>query len=206
MLVGSLDIGIKNIGFAVWDTNKKVISYLEVIDLLKIRGCKKRLPFGDQSVVFLVKRLIQDRADIFQSLDAIGIEKQMTRKMVLIQFAFECVLDDICVVLQISPRAVKTMFNTSCGQHKKNKQAAILKLYSMLDANGIEKVNEYRKKDDVADAILQAIYTAEHYTELVNKKIKLCTVETKRKKRRKKTKSKPRKKKKEKFFIDRNGN
>jgi len=202
MLIGSLDIGIRNIGFAIWDTKKECIKYIEIIDLLKIPGCQTRLPFGDQSIVFLVKRAIKERAELFKSLDAVGIEKQMTRKMVLIQFAFECILDDVCTVLQITPRAVKTMFGTSRGNHKKNKQAAILKLYSMLDAKGIETLNNYTKKDDIADSVLQAMYTAYNYEELVQKKIKNCTVPAKKKRKRRSSK-KGTKKKKKKFFIDR---
>lgn len=196
MLIGSVDIGIRNLAFCIYDTDTASVKHLELIDLLKIPGTTKRLPFGDQSVVFLVKRAIKSRRELFSSLDCFCVEKQMTRKMVLLAFAFEAVLDESCTVLQISPRAVKTMFGTSRGNHAKNKQAAIQQMYSMLDARGVDQLNQFTKKDDVCDAILQAMYVAERYDELVAKKIKLCTVPPpkKRKRRSKSTKGKKRNK------------
>lgn len=202
MLIGSVDIGIRNLAFCIYDTATANVKHLELIDLLKIPGTSKRLPFGDQSIVFLVKRAIKSRRTLFQSLDCLCVEKQMSRKMVLIAFAFEAVLDEACTVLQISPRAVKTMFGTSKGNHANNKRAAIRMMYSLLDAKGVDQLNRFTKKDDVCDAILQAMYTAEHYDELVAKKIKLCTVQP-TKKRRKRKRSDTAKKKKKTFFMDR---
>ena len=72
----------------------------------------------------------------------------------------------------------------------------------MLDAKGIETLNNYTKKDDIADSVLQAMYTAYNYEELVQKKIKNCTVPAKKKRKRRSSK-KGTKKKKKKFFIDR---
>ena len=204
MLIGSVDIGIRNLAFCIYDTETASVKHLELIDLLKIPGTSKRLPFGDQSIVFLVKRAIKSRMELFQSLDCFCVEKQMTRKMVLLAFAFEAVLDEACTVLQISPRAVKTMFGTSRGNHANNKQAAIMRMYSLLDAKGVDQLNQFTKKDDVCDAILQAMYTAEHYDELVAKKIKLCTVQKKKKRRKRKRPDATSKKSKKTFFIDRN--
>ena len=202
MRIGSVDIGIRNLAFCIYDTDTGSVKHLELIDLLSIPGTTKRLPFGDQSVVFLVKRAIKSRLALFESLDCFCVEKQMTRKMVLIAFAFEAVLDEGCTVLQISPRSVKTMFGTSRGNHANNKKAAIAQMYSMLDARGIDMMNQFSKKDDVCDAILQALYVAEHYDELVAKKIQHCTVQPTKKKRKRAAGTK---KKKPVFFVDRQG-
>ena len=198
MLIGSLDIGIRNIGFCVYDTETDSVKHVEIIDLLYMPNTKKRLPFGDQSVVFLVRRAIEKRQALFDQCDVVGIEKQMTRRMVLIQLAFECLLDHQCIVLQISPRSVKTMFGTSRGVHKKNKEAAILQLYAILDDTGKEKISQYRKKDDIADAILQAMYIGANVDALCDKKIKACAIPSKKKRKRKTSK---RRGKKPKFFT-----
>ena len=161
MLVGSIDIGIRNIGFCVFDASAHTIKHLEIIDLLAIPRTKNRLSFGDQSVVFLVKRVIADRRTLFEQCDVVAVEKQMTRKMVLIQFAFECLLDNMTEVFQVPPRSVKGMFHTSRGKHALNKRAAIVKTLELLDAPSRAIVSAYKKKDDVCDAILQAFFVAE---------------------------------------------
>ena len=194
MIIGSIDIGIRNIGLCQYNSETRSVTYLELLDLLFIPGSTKRLQINDHSVVFLVRRAIQARMKMFQECDIVAIEKQMTRKMILIQFAFECLLDDHTCVFQISPRSVKSMFKTSRGNHASNKVAAIAHLYSVLDDVGIRKVSEFRKKDDVADAILQAMYVAEHADDLLKKKTSLCVPAVKKRKRKYKGKSKKKKK------------
>ena len=191
MIVGSLDIGIRNIGFAIYCSETKTISHLEIIDLLRIPNSQARLPFGDQSVVFLVKRAIHDRLELFKSCDYVGIEKQLTRKMVLIQLAFECLLDSLTEVFQISARAVKTMHGTSRGKHALNKRAAITKCLSLLDDKSRAIVVSYKKKDDICDAILQAMYMAEHLETLKRKKNAACCIKSKKKRKGRKRKRIP---------------
>ena len=191
MRIGSLDIGIRNIGFAIFDSETNIIKHLEIIDLLSIPNTKARLPFGDQSVVFLVKRAIQDRQALFESCDVVGVEKQLTRKMVLIQFAFECLLDHVTEVFQISARSVKTMHGTSRGKHALNKRAAIVKCLELLDDKSRAIVCAYKKKDDLCDAILQAMYIAEHVEALRRKKLACRVLPKKRTRRSKKRKRVP---------------
>jgi len=193
MLIGSIDIGIRNIGFCVYDSETGAVKALEIIDLLYVPGSHKLFNFGDQSIVFLVKRVIVQRKELFASCSIVGIEKQMTRRMVLIQYAFECLLDEITTVVQISPRSVKKLFDTSRGNHAKNKIAAIACLYTLFDKKGMEQVAKFRKKDDIADAILQAMFIAHDYDALIDKKIKECSIPTTNKRKRrpkKKTKTK----------------
>ena len=186
MLVGSIDIGIRNIGLCQYDSETRAVTYVELLDLLYVPGTSKRLQLNDHSVVFLVRRAVEARLEMFKQCDIVAIEKQMTRKMVLIQLAFECILDPYTCVFQISPRSVKSMFKTSRGNHSGNKKAAIAHLYSLLDESGIEKVSQFRKKDDVADAILQAIYAAEHADALLKKKTDACVPAGRKKKRKRK--------------------
>ena len=208
MLIGSIDIGIRNIGFCVYDSETSAVKVLEIIDLLHVPGCTKLFNFGDQSIVFLVKRVIEQRKELFASCAIVGVEKQMTRRMVLIQFAFECLLDEITTVVQISPRSVKKLFDTSRGNHAKNKIAAIACLYTLLDKKGMEEVAKFSKKDDIADAILQAMFIAHAYDALLDKKIKECSIPTKVKRKRKRRASTKKKKKtknktkKQKFFVE----
>ena len=184
MIIGSIDVGIVNMGFCLLDSATNRVKHVEIINLLFVPGNARRLNYGDKSAVFLVKRAITARQHLFDQCDVIGIEKQMSRKMIIIQIALESVLAGHCTVFQISPRSVKTVFNTSRGNHTKNKHAAIRRMYDLLDADGREKFNGFRKKDDVADAILQAMYIAKKYDFLMDQKIKACSIPTKKRKRR----------------------
>jgi hypothetical protein len=183
MIIGSLDIGIVNVGFCVYDTSTCRVRHVEIINLIALHG-QRRLQFQDKSAVFLVKRAINARKALFDECDVIGIEKQMTRKMVIIQYVFESVLSESCTVFQVPPRSVKTFFHTSRGNHLLNKKAAIVCLLSLLDDDGKAKIARFHKKDDVADAILQAMYISHHYELLMDKKIEACSGRKKKKRRR----------------------
>ena len=76
------------------------------------------------------------------------------------------------------------MFGISRGNHGANKHAAILKMYELLDENGIQQLQKFRKKDDVSDAILMCLYTNQNMDTLLNKKIKACAHGVKKRKRR----------------------
>ena len=159
MLIGSFDIGIKNIGFCVFNSGTGAVEHLEIIDLLKGPG-KKRLPFGDKTVVSLVRRMVRARRALLASCNVVAIEKQMIRKMIIIQFVLEAVLSEITTPMQVHARSVKVLFNCGTGKHKTNKKAAIKTVYKILDKKSCAVLDKYKKKDDLCDAILQALFVA----------------------------------------------
>ena len=158
MRIGSFDIGIKNIGFAVFNSATRSVEHLEIIDLCKTGG--RRVPFGDKNAVSLVRALVRKRRALLASCDVVAIEKQMIRKMIIIQFVLEAVLSEVTTPMQVHARSVKVFFKIGTGKHRTNKKAAIKKTYEILDERGHAVINKFKKKDDVCDAILQAIFVA----------------------------------------------
>jgi|32_taG_2_1085360.scaffolds.fasta_scaffold33569_3 hypothetical protein len=180
MIVGSLDIGIRNIGFCVYDSGTKRVLHLRLLNLIYEKGVK----MCDGNVVYLVRRAIDSAKELFAMCDVVCIEKQLTRKMILIQIAFEALLDRDTAVLQVSARSIKCMFGTGTGKHKSNKKVAIQKVYRIVDRRTQLLIDAFPKKDDVCDAILQAIYLGENVKRLLDAKIASCkpVVRKKRKK------------------------
>ena len=166
MRIGSIDIGIRNCAICVFDSDLGKVEHIEVLDLCAPGNVR----FGDQSVVYLVARVVEARKDLFASCEIVGIEKQMMRSMLNIQFSFEALLHPLTAVVQVPPQAVKRMFKTSCNNYAKNKKAAVRKLYELIDVRGKQLLERFAKKDDVADAILQAMYVGENASGLMKKK------------------------------------
>ena len=177
MRIASFDIGTRNTGLCVYNTDTKTVEHLELIDLLRPNDSDE-YGWSDQAAVFLVKKMIQTRISLFQRCDVIGIEKQMTRKMVVIQFALECLLEEMtsAKVYQVVPRNVKNMFDTSTGKHRTNKVKAIEAVLALtsLPPSISTYLNGSKKKDDLADAMLQAMYVAERVGVLHEKKQSYC--------------------------------
>ena len=159
MLVGSIDVGTRNLALAVYNSDTHAIIHVEVIDLsrVSVRGMVK---IGEQSLVFLVTKMIEDRREIFSRCTIVGIEKQMTRRMLAVQFILEAVLTPLVpYVVQVVPSNVKRWLGTGCRRnHKKNKRAAIAKLKELIGPEGSARLAKFKKKDDVADSSLQAMY------------------------------------------------
>jgi len=166
MLVGSIDVGTRNMALCVYCTETKRVKLLELYDLTQ---CKK-YAFADQNAVFLCNHFIETHLKLLRQCAYVGIEKQMIRKMVIVQYSLEALLHAHTCVLQIVPRCVKIMFNISKGSHARNKRAAISKVEALIP-NGL---SAFRKKDDVADAVLMALYLARDHEKLVQKKLQYC--------------------------------
>ena len=185
MLLGSVDVGIANVGFCVYDTDRRSVVHLERFDLRRdVDGAT--VPFSDKAAVFLVHRALVRRRAWFARCAAVMIEKQMMRRMIIIQYVFEALLGSWTTVLQVDPRAVKRFVGTGCrGSHAKNKRAAIAKAHAVMDAAGRACLASFgAKQDDVADAFLQALYGAARYEALCAQKLAACAPPPKRKRKR----------------------
>ena len=145
---------------------------MEIIELAELPE-GGRTPFTDLSVVHLMFLLVKQRAALFRSVTIAAIEKQLIRKMIVVQFALEAALvaHGVPHVVQIPPRNVKLYIGTSRGDYTKNKKAAVRKLRQLLGAQGSQllDVRFPRKQDDVADAVLQALYVAGNTVKVLRK-------------------------------------
>lgn len=157
MIIVAIDPGLKNLGWSVYDTAKEVFVSFGRYNLLKDQPKSKRTKYAD-----LVHDFVSASKDVFDAADAVVIEIQMVAKFKVIQTAFQCFFWDKSHL--ISMRSVRCHFDISTGNYAKNKKASVRKI-AELDIPHKNKVWFERfdksKRDDVADAILIALYYAQ---------------------------------------------
>jgi len=161
MIIVGIDPGIRNLGYSVYDTEAKCFSAFGKIDLTANVDKKLKTKYA-----FLVKNVIDNRGDIFGNFDYISIEVQMIAKMKTVATAFQCFFWEKSHL--ISPLALRRHFNISTGNYKNNKQASIKMIPNLpISQANIDLFNSYpaNKKDDVADAMLIALYYAQKMEE-----------------------------------------
>jgi|TARA_B110000208_G_scaffold30344_1_gene39934 Holliday junction resolvasome RuvABC endonuclease subunit len=161
MIVLGIDPGIKNMGYSVYDTEAKCFLSFGKIDLTENVDKKNKTKYSH-----LVKKVIDGRPDIFGNFDYIAIETQMIAKMKTVATAFQCFFWNKSVM--VSPLALRKHFQISMGNYKKNKKASI-DIFPKLPISqaNIDLFNSFpdKKKDDVADASLIALYHAQKLEE-----------------------------------------
>ena len=172
MLIASIDVGTVNLALAVVNSDSNAVVHMEIIELAELPP-GGRTPFSDLSVVHLLRLFVQQRAALFSACTVVALEKQLIRKMVIVQFVLEATLaaHGVRYVVQVPPRNVKAYIGTSRGDYGKNKKAAVRKLRQLLGAEGERLLDERfpRKQDDVADAVLQGLYVAGNLPKVLGK-------------------------------------
>lgn len=156
MIILSIDPGLKNLGWAVYDTNAESFKSFGRYNLLKDQPKEKHTKY-----TFLVKSFINASQKVFDSADLVCIEIQMSAKFKVIAAAFECFLWGKSIM--VSPRSVRCHFDISTGNYAKNKKASV----NIIPTLSISHSNKQwfqrfakDKRDDVADAMLLALFTA----------------------------------------------
>tara|TARA_B100000780_G_scaffold277398_2_gene248010 strand:+ start:108 stop:629 length:522 start_codon:yes stop_codon:yes gene_type:complete len=154
MIIVAIDPGLRNLGWSVYDTTKSTFISFGRYDLLKDQPKAKHTKYPQ-----LVHEFITASKEVFQRADAVLIEIQMSAKFKVIQTAFQCFFWEKSHL--ISPRSVRCYFDISTGNYAKNKKASVEKI-PLLE---IPKKNKQwferfdkSKRDDVADAMLLALY------------------------------------------------
>ena len=178
MIIVAIDPGIKNLGWSVYDSSKNTFISFGRYNLLKDQPKEKHTKYAD-----LVYDFISASKDVFDMADAIVIEIQMAAKFKMIQTAFQCFFWGKSHL--ISPRSVRCYFKISTGNYNKNKKASVEKIpqlqISQTNKHWFERFDK-AKRDDVADAILIALYYYEKGLEVAEKKKKKA--ENKKRKRK----------------------
>ena len=154
MIVVAIDPGIKNLGWSVYDTQKNAFISFGRYNLLKDQDKKMHTKY-----VHLVASFVNASKDVFDMADAVVVEMQMVAKFKVIQAAFMAFFWGKSH--EISMRSVRCHFNISTGKYSENKKASIMKVPEILPVGRNRDWFarfEHSKKDDVADAILLAMY------------------------------------------------
>lgn len=149
MKIVSIDPGTRNLGYAVWDNGK--LTDFGSLDLFKYVKKKKQTDYP-----FMVNVMVAAEARIFNNVDVLLIENQMQARMKMVACALRCFFWKAAV--PISPKSVRSYLKISCCNYRANKKASIHYLSNILSKSDMKKVSTHKKKDDVADAVVQLYY------------------------------------------------
>ena len=152
MIIFAVDPGVKNMGYACYDTERKGFITFGKFDMQTGVKSKEKTKYA-----LLTKRFCDAMDDYLKMADVVLIEAQMQAKMKMIQTAMQCFYWDKSHV--IGPLAVRKFFGISMSNYSKNKRTSVI-LSGQLIHSIKEKhlMSSFEKKDDVADAIILARY------------------------------------------------
>lgn len=170
--IGSIDPALCNVGFAILDTETSQIVHLAKVNLLKPLSLPgKSFVFKRALIPTLARFFVEDRIDLLKSCDVIVFENQMSARFIMMQMCWETILMEYCPCIVIHPSCVKKHFNTSKKDYALNKVAAVECCQSILSKENWSLIEQFpaKKRDDVADAVLQAFYTMDNYDDLIKK-------------------------------------
>jgi hypothetical protein len=195
----SIDPGIVNIGVALYDYKTGEVLFA---DKVQLAPSMKAMGPDSEIVTRVFKLFFDDRHSPYKkminSAKVVLVENQMKAKMKIIQH----VIGAFCFAgnqdhRMVAPQSVKAHFNTGAYARKKN--GIVLKgnknNHAANKKMGIAKATELHptlfsqcspsKRDDIADALLQAIYWGDTLSGTKKRKVTSSPV-VKRKKRSKK--------------------
>ena len=152
MIIFAVDPGVKNMGYACFDTDKRAFITFGKFDMQT--GVKR---VDKTKYALLTKRFCEAMKGLLEKSDVVLIEAQMQAKMKMIQTALQCFYWDKSKI--IGPLAVRKFFDISMSNYRLNKKTSI-ELAPLLIRTTKEKtlMSSFDKKDDVADAIILARY------------------------------------------------
>lgn len=147
MIIFAVDPGVKNMGYACYDTKtRKFLTFGK----FNMREGVKRVE--RTKYAYLTKRFCDKFKVLLKRADVVLIEAQMQAKMKVIQTAMQCFYWDKSKV--IGPLAVRNFFNISTSNYNLNKKKSVELVGKLLPGS----LKTFTKKDDVADAIILARY------------------------------------------------
>ena len=154
MIVVAIDPGIKNLGWSVYDTCRGEFVSFGRYNLLKDQPKNMHTKY-----VHLVADFVSKSKDVFDIADAVCVEIQMAAKFKVIATAFLAFFWGKSH--EVSMRSVRCHFNISMKNYAANKKASVSKIPELPISQKNKKwfsCFDKVKKDDVADAILLALY------------------------------------------------
>ena len=148
MKIVSIDVGLRNFGYAIIEDNKLID--FDSICIWDLVPKQKRTDYP------YIARVLVDKTNIFDGVDCVLIERQMQARMKMIACALRCFFWGKSHM--VAPLSVRKFFKISTGVYKKNKKASIELAPKYLNEDQLKIFVSHKKKDDCADAILQGLY------------------------------------------------
>jgi hypothetical protein len=169
-MICSIDVGWKNLAMCFMSIESGNF-YSRKVDVVKLLNKKK---FEEKLIVEYIGNLISKNEESFKKVSICVIEQQMKRKCLIIQHVIKTFMKCRNIpCTYISPRSVRAFFKISTGKYSLNKELSVRKVKQLISKEQYKtEVSVFKKRDDVADAILIAIYTRKNYTKIVEKILK----------------------------------
>lgn len=164
MYIITIDVGIKNLGYTIFDCEKCCLVKWNVASLVD------QDTYVPSKNVMYVRRFVEEHSEYFAKAIKIVIERQIRTNMRIIEAAFETMFYD--KVLIITAKSVKMHFGTSTKNYRNNKKKAVEFVQTGMDLSapwvcylqGCTDVWQMRsKQDDLADALMLLLYYIETY-------------------------------------------
>lgn len=159
----AIDVGIKNLGICVFDLVKGQVVYWKNESLVPPGG--KYIPMLN---VQYVKDFIDRHKFYFEAAAQVIVERQMRCNMRIIEALLQSTFYDRCLI--ISAHSVKKQYDLSTNNYRGNKLKAVefMTAFSQRNptvfAEGVLQALDTRKKDDLADSFLLALYYLDTYS------------------------------------------
>ena len=143
MKILSIDVGIRNFAFSMYCTDAKEFILFQIKDFVKIKDCVATMREFTQTEPFI-------------SADVILVERQMRSMMKTMATCIRAFHFD--KTKMVSPQCVKRYYKTSMKKHSKNKKVALELARTLLNPKNLAQMEAFRKKDDIADCVIQTFY------------------------------------------------
>lgn len=150
MYVG-IDPGTRNLGICVWVDGRLDF---DVLDLISLDPKSRKDPTK-------LVRTAWERGLLPFAGAKIFVERQMNATQRLVAQALRLLFWEETTLIR--PHAWKKWHGTSTGKYRENKKASVQKVLDLCDEGKLpkgtrEKLLEFKKKDDAADAILMCLF------------------------------------------------
>jgi hypothetical protein len=155
MLIVAIDVGIKNFAYcAMRTTPGQPAEVLEWANETLVTGT-----YQPMKNVEYVRAFVAKHKALLDSADRIIVERQMRANMRIIESVFQAIYFDTCRIVQA--RTVKACYGLCMRNYRANKSAAVEFVHELLVKEGspwLVHFDAVRKKDDLADAYLMALF------------------------------------------------
>lgn len=165
-LVVAIDVGVKNLAICAYDFLTSQVVHWDNVSLTQ----GKYVPMLN---VQYVRDFVKAHERLFYNAAAVVIERQMRCNMRIIEACLHTMFFDRCTV--ISAKAVKMHYGLSTRNYKGNKAKAVdwARMFVATNASAItescaQTFIAASKKDDLADALVLAMYYLDTYSNQVN--------------------------------------
>ena len=158
----AIDVGIKNLGFCVFDFVSATFVHWENVELAHGR-------YMPMQNVKYVHDFVDKFRYYFENSACVLVERQMRCNMRIVESIFHSLFYDRCII--INPRTLKLHYGLGTRNYRTNKQRAVEWAEAFIHANPkgfesnvIDPFKNGTKTDDLADSLLLVCYYLETYS------------------------------------------